>query len=274
MKESMIIYESAYKAINYLPNEKLQLEAFKGLMEYGFYGTVPKSENPFVNMVYVQAIPSMRNAKERYDASVENGRKGGRPAVIPIEDILQMKQDGMTNKQIAERLGCSEKNIEKRVSTYNRSSPTNPTNPPTNPTSPDGGAHPTNPTNLTVSVSDTVSESVSLTESSSVSSIALADNNCIEDQVKGASAVGADKSPERKDKSTWIGFISGDGKPGRRIRDLSDEEAKEIKVKISKGLRYFDLESEYGMRHGTITDDFEKYWQMFVVARANGKVKD
>lgn len=44
MKESMIIYESAYKAINYLPDEKLQLEAYKGLMEYGFYGIVPESE--------------------------------------------------------------------------------------------------------------------------------------------------------------------------------------------------------------------------------------
>ncbi|NBH80530.1 hypothetical protein D3Z52_20745 [Clostridiaceae bacterium] len=60
MKESMIIYESAYKAINYLPDERLQLEAYKGLMEYGFYGIIPESENPFVNMVFVQAIPSMR----------------------------------------------------------------------------------------------------------------------------------------------------------------------------------------------------------------------
>lgn len=155
MKESMVIYESAYKAISYLPDEKLQLEAYRGLMEYGFYGIIPESENPFVSMVYVQAIPSMRSAAERYEKAVEDGRKGGRPTEVPTTEIIKMKENGMTNKQIAEKLGCSEKNIEKRVSTYNRSHPTNPTN------------HPTNPS-VSVSYTDTVSESVSSTDTETV----------------------------------------------------------------------------------------------------------
>ena len=50
----------------------------------------------------------------------------------------------MTNRQIAEQLGCSEKNIEKRISTYNKSYPTNPT-------LQESGVLPTNPTNLSVS---------------------------------------------------------------------------------------------------------------------------
>jgi|GEM_PF-4103192 len=161
-KESMVIYESAYKAINYLPDEKLQLEAFKGLMEYGFYGVVPESENPFVNMIYVQAIPSMRSAKERYEKAVENGKMGGRPTEVSTEEIMEMKKSGMTNKQIADKLHCSVKNIENRVTTYRK-------------------GYPNNPNNLSVSVSDTVSVSESVTDtvssSASVNPVAKENNN-------------------------------------------------------------------------------------------------
>lgn len=83
------------------------------------------------------------------------------------------------------------------------------------------------------------------------------------DRVNGAEAM---DSPEEKT------FISGDGLPGRRIRDLSGEEAREIKEKIRRGVRYRDIETQYGMRCGTITVDFEKHWRMFLVARVNGRV--
>ena len=270
MKESMIVYESAYKAINYLPDEKLQLEAFRGLMEYGFYGTIPESENPFVNMIFVQAIPSMRSAKERYDDSVENGKKGGRPAMVPIEDILKMKHDGMTNKQIAEKLGCSEKNIEKRVSTYNRSLPTNPTNPPTNPTSSDSGVSPTNPTNLTVSVSDTVSVSSTDTETEAVSSVAS--EICPEEKSQMSDI-------EHKESEAY--YFQGDWKrlsdderktKGRQIRDLSDDECREICQLLDDGELYTNIERRYGMRGRTITKDFRKNRVMFEQAYASGKV--
>lgn len=117
MKESMVIYESAYKAINYLPDEKSQLEAYRGLMEYGFYGIIPESTNPFVNMVYVQAIPSIRSAAERYEKAVEDGRRGGRPTEVPTTEIIRMKESGMTNKQIAEKLGVQRK-TSKNVSLH------------------------------------------------------------------------------------------------------------------------------------------------------------
>lgn len=207
MKESMIIYESAYKAINYLPDEKLQLEAYRGLMEYGFYGIVPESENPFVNMVFVQAIPSMRSAAERYDASVENGKKGGRPTEVPTDDIIKMKQDGMTNKQIADKLGLSEKTIENRITTYNKSHPYNPHNPPITPASTNGGTAPHNPHNLTVSVSDTVSKSVSYTDTETDTVSSMASDICPEED--GFEIVGDEEDTEQypQTKEEWLSWI-------------------------------------------------------------------
>ena len=141
-KNSMVIYESAYLAISYLPDDKMKWEAMEGLLKYGFYGEIPESENPFINMIYVQAIPSMQNAKQRYEKAVENGRKGGKPTDVSTEEIIEMKKNGMTNKQVAEQLGCTIKNIENRVTAYNKT-------------------HPNNPNNLSVSVSVSESESVS-----------------------------------------------------------------------------------------------------------------
>ena len=67
-------------------------------------------------------------------------------------------------------------------------------------------------------------------------------------------------------------FVSGDGLPGRRIRDLSDAEAQEIKKKLSQGIRYLDIENEYGMRRGQIDAKFQERWRAFIVAKANGRV--
>ena len=163
-KTSMVFYESAYAAINYLPTIELKWEATQGLLNYGFYGIEPESDNPFVNMIYVQAIPSMRNAKQRYDKAVDNGKKGGRPTEVSTEEIMQMKQEGMTNKQIAAKLGCSVSNIENRVTTYKKT-------------------HPNNPNNLSVSVSDSVSVSVSssVSESASASTLAEEEKRELED---------------------------------------------------------------------------------------------
>lgn len=88
-------------------------------------------------------------------------------------------------------------------------------------------------------------------------------------------------SPEEKDEVSGAEtvstlpkktFVSGDGLPGRRIRDLSQQEANEIKLKLRDGVRYLDIENEYGMRHGAITAKFGEHWRMFVVAKASGRV--
>jgi hypothetical protein len=176
-KESMVIYKSIISAIDLLPNVEQKWEAIKGITDFGFYDKEPESENPIINMIYIQAIPSLRSAKDRYDIAVENGKKGGRPAEVSMEKIIQMKNEGMTNKQIADAMGCTVKNIENRITSYKKNNPNNPNNPPrTTPITPTKNddiypnnpnnppitkkvlGDPNNPNNLSVSVSEYVSE--------------------------------------------------------------------------------------------------------------------
>ena len=111
-KNSALIYEGTYQAINYIPDEKLQLEAYRGIIEYGLYGTEPHSENPFVNMVYVQAIPYLNKARERYQKAVESGKKGSRPTQIDKERVQELKENGLSLKEIAAELGVPENTVK------------------------------------------------------------------------------------------------------------------------------------------------------------------
>lgn len=111
-KNSALIYEGTYQAINYIPDADAQLEAYRGIIEYGLYGTEPHSENPFVNMVYVQAIPYLNKARERYQKAVESGKKGGRPTQIDKERVQELKKNGLSLKEIAAELGVPENTVK------------------------------------------------------------------------------------------------------------------------------------------------------------------
>lgn len=117
---SMILYYSAYEAVCYIPDEKLQLEALKGLLEYGFRGVKPQSDNPFVNMVYATCTPSMKAAKQRYAKTIIDGKKGGRPSEMSIDDIMAMRRVGMSNREIADSFGVTVKAVEARITRYNQ----------------------------------------------------------------------------------------------------------------------------------------------------------
>lgn len=95
---------------------------------------------------------------------------------------------------------------------------------------------------------------------------------CPEEKDDGASVAEAEKSPEGKDKSVWVGFIGSDGLPGRRIRDLCREEVQEIKEMLKQGVRYLDIEQQYGMRRGTVTAKFNEHYRMYCQALAAGRV--
>lgn len=77
---------------------------------------------------------------------------------------------------------------------------------------------------------------------------------------------------ETMDSSPKKTSPSGGGLPGRRIRDLSEDEAREIKSKLKQGVRYLDIEREYGMRSGAITSRFEDDWRAFLWAKVNGRL--
>lgn len=78
IRDSFIMFRNWAEAIEALP-QKYQLECYKGLMKYGTTGEMPENISPISKALLVSFSVTMENSICRYVASVENGKKGGRP---------------------------------------------------------------------------------------------------------------------------------------------------------------------------------------------------
>ena len=76
-KESFVFYKSFYEAIKNVPEEE-QLKLYKAICEYSFEGKDILPEG-IAKAMFILIKPNLDSANARYEASVENGKKGGRP---------------------------------------------------------------------------------------------------------------------------------------------------------------------------------------------------
>lgn len=123
-KQSFVLYESVFKQTERL-QKKLGKDAaydfIEAIMEFGLYGVLPEDESDVWLYGFEQSITSISAAKDRYAASVENGKKGGRPKEIDDMKVMELKEEwGYTNKEIAEELECSVSSVEKIIRKYRK----------------------------------------------------------------------------------------------------------------------------------------------------------
>lgn len=78
MRNSFIFYSSYYDAISELPEEEQGL-IYKAIIDYAIAKKEPKDLTPACRMCFKLIKPTIDAALSRYDASVENGKKGGAP---------------------------------------------------------------------------------------------------------------------------------------------------------------------------------------------------
>lgn len=115
----MIVYEDVYKTIEMLPTEEEKAAAALALLRYGCGGIEYNGECLYIRLIMQQAKVGIDNAKARYNKATENGKKGGRAKQFKDEEITALKSQGMTNKEVAAALGCSEKTVQ-RANVANR----------------------------------------------------------------------------------------------------------------------------------------------------------
>ena len=77
-RDSIIFYKSFYEAIKNIPNEE-QLKLYNAIFSYSFTETEPKIEEGIAKAMFILMKPNIDSANARYKASIENGKKGGRP---------------------------------------------------------------------------------------------------------------------------------------------------------------------------------------------------
>ena len=85
-----IFYRSFYEAIKKLPKE-YQAELYIAICEYVFDCKEPKNLSGVAEAIFILIKPNIDSATKRYEASVENGKKGGRPAKNKNPEETQQK---------------------------------------------------------------------------------------------------------------------------------------------------------------------------------------
>ena len=119
-RPSTVFYEQWYQTIKDFPPKEKE-KAFKYIFEYAFYGIEPEKPErdktpPMSYVVFSMAKPNIDSAQRRYDAAMENGQKGGRPKKVTEEvqeKIVELRKNGLTQKEVAFELGLSLKTIQR-----------------------------------------------------------------------------------------------------------------------------------------------------------------
>lgn len=116
-RPSTVFYEQWYQTIKDFPPKEKE-KAYKYIFEYAFYGIEPVKDKT-TSMSYVvfsMAKPNIDSAKRRYDTAMENGQKGGRPKKVTeevLEKIVELRKNGLTQKEVANELSLSLKTIQR-----------------------------------------------------------------------------------------------------------------------------------------------------------------
>lgn len=93
--------------------EDFAKEMIWALVCYVCFGEIVTEKKSIIKWIEGDCLRVIEAAKKRHDASIEAGKLGGRPSKINKDDVLALKQDGKTVKEISEILGCSRDGIEK-----------------------------------------------------------------------------------------------------------------------------------------------------------------
>ena len=78
MRNSFVFYRSFAEVISMIPDAEDKITLLNALIEYGLNGTEPDLQYP-LSAMFKQMTSSIAGAQRRYQANVENGKKGGNP---------------------------------------------------------------------------------------------------------------------------------------------------------------------------------------------------
>ena len=112
MFDNFVFYADNMNSIENLPTEQDKIEVMAAIIRYGVYGQEDYS-NIYSKLILPLVKVGIDNAKIRYNSATENGKKGGRTKQFKDEEINALKSQGMTHKQVAAALGCSEKTVQR-----------------------------------------------------------------------------------------------------------------------------------------------------------------
>lgn len=95
-------------------------ELAKQIIYYGVTGEMTSDDPVITGTVTGMCATLIDNSKKRYNNCMANGKKGGKPEQFKAEDVWQLHQQGLSDREIAEELGCSVKTVQRKLEQINK----------------------------------------------------------------------------------------------------------------------------------------------------------
>lgn len=120
---NMVFYESWLETVDAF--EKMfgtdfAKETIYALVYLSIRGEVKTENDLILGWIKGSCLPNVQSAQEKYRRAVEAGKKGGRPKELDYDEIYRLKENGVSVKDIASKMGLTEDSVRNALKRYNR----------------------------------------------------------------------------------------------------------------------------------------------------------
>lgn len=116
--ENFVFYGSWKEHLNGLRElcgDDVAKEVSWQIINYGTAKEFDTDDQKIINMVNGMCRDLIDSAKKRREASVGNGKQGGRPKKYNVDDMITLRDQGLSIQDIADNLGCSVKTVQRAL---------------------------------------------------------------------------------------------------------------------------------------------------------------
>ena len=116
--ENFIFYGSWKEHLNGLKElcgEDVAKEVAWQIINYGTYKGFDTDDQKIIDIVNGMCRDLIDSAKKRREKSAANGRQGGRPTKYSVEDMVDLRNKGLSLQEIADNLGCNVKTVQRAL---------------------------------------------------------------------------------------------------------------------------------------------------------------
>lgn len=120
-RENFVFYASWLDALNGLDqtnSREFANEFLRQIVIYGVTGEIETNDPMTIGFINAMCKDLVEKSKKRHKACVENGNRGGRPKQFNDEEIISLYNEGLSEQEIADKLGCNIRTVQRAIIKY------------------------------------------------------------------------------------------------------------------------------------------------------------